>query len=65
MLPEYCVTLVQRDLRNDFERKQLLCVPRVDLESGAVGWPLFGFLALLGRRTGRRRAVIASDRQTG
>lgn len=32
MLPEYCVTLVQRDLRNDFERKQLLCVPRVDLE---------------------------------
>lgn len=32
MLPEYCVTLVQRDLRNDYERKQLLCVPRVDLE---------------------------------
>ncbi|MBX3127827.1 MAG: hypothetical protein KF718_13975 [Polyangiaceae bacterium] len=38
---------------------------RAHLESGAVGWPLIGFLALLGRRTGRRRAVIASDRQTG
>lgn len=31
VLPEYCVELVQRDLRNDVERTKQLCVPRTEL----------------------------------
>jgi MYXO-CTERM domain-containing protein len=43
-LPEYCVRLVQRDLRSGAEREQELCVPRVE-QSTVAHSPLEARLA--------------------